>query len=119
MGKLEDDDVDLRFINELGKIIDMEQKRPYIKNEAKIELVKKLYEITKHIFVGDYKSSLTFNKPFKGMGIITLVGKKLECLAPDYLSLISRFASNINIYSKTDGTVQFDFCFHGCEVIVK
>lgn len=119
MGKHEEDDVDLSFIDEIGKIIEEEQKRPYIKNEEKVELVKKLYEMSKHIFVGDYESSLKFNDPFKGMGVITLVGKKLECLAPDYLSLISKLASNINIYSRTDGKVQFDFCFYGCEVMVK
>lgn len=119
MGKHEEDDVDLSFIDELGKIIEEEQKMPYIKNEERVELVKKLFEMSKRIFVGNYVSSLTFNEPFKGMGVITFVGEKLECLAPDYLSIISKFANNINIYSRTDGKVQFDFCFYGCEVMVR
>lgn len=118
MGKHEED-VGLEFIYEIGKIIEEEQKRPYIKNRDKIELVKKLYEITKTIFVGNYKSSLKFNKPLKGIGVITLEGKKLECIAPDYLNIISKAASNINIYSKMNGNVVFDFCFYGCEVMVK
>lgn len=119
MGKHEEDDVDLSFIDEIGKIIEEEQKKPYIKNEERIELVKKLYEIAKTIFVGNYKSSLKFNKPFKGMGSITLEGKKLECIAPDYLIIISKAANNINIYSKMNGDVVFNFCFYGCEIMVK
>ena len=45
--------------------------------------------------------------------------RNLKCILPDYLVSISKAANNIEIYSKLNGCVHFDFCFYGCEVKVK
>lgn len=115
MGKDEDDEVNEDIIELIAKMIEEDQKCEYDKVYPKIEMVEKIYEATKKMFRGVQDSKLSFNDPFKGMGVITLTGKKIYCLMPDYFATISKAASNINIYAMTNGDVRIDFTFYGCE----
>ncbi len=115
MGKSEDDEIDEGLINFIAEMIKEDQECEYEKVDSKIEIVEKIYEVTKKMFKGAADSKLSFNEPFKGMGVITLTGKKIYCLMPDYFATISKAASNINIYAMANGSVQIDFTFYGCE----
>ena len=108
-------DVDDGFLDFIAKLIEEDQHGVYVPVESRIDLVNNVYEVVKTIFKQVDSTTLTFNKPFKGMGVISVEGRTLECLAPDYFVKVSKLASNINIYPKVDGTVHMDFCFYGVE----
>lgn len=113
------DDFSQEFLDFMARICQGNKEGTYVPVEPRIELVKKLFQLTKLIFQGADISKLTFSSPFHGMGVISLEGRNLKCIMPDYLVSISKAADNIEIYSKLNGCVHFDFCFYGCEVKVK
>ena len=53
------------------------------------------------------------NAPFKSVGCVSVEGKEITIKSPDLLVSAAALASNVDIYTKTDGTVRFDFTFHG------
>ena len=114
-----DDDSGQEIFNLLSRLCQGDESGTYVPVEPRIELVKKLFQITKLIFQGADMVKLEFSTPFHGMGVISLEGRNLKCIMPDYLVNISKAADNIEIYSKLNGCVHFDFCFYGCEVKVK
>lgn len=111
-----DDDSGQEFLELLAKLYRGDEEGTFVPVEPRIELVKKLFQVTKLIFQEADKAKLEFSTPFHGMGVISLEGRNLKCIMPDYLVSISRAADNIEIYSKLNGCVHFDFCFYGCEV---
>lgn len=113
-----DDDSDRAFFELIAKLCQRDEEGTFVPVEPRIELVKKLFQVTKLIFQGTDTATLKFNTPFHGMGVISLEGRNLKCILPDYLVSISKAADNIKIYSKLNGCVHFDFCFYGCEVKV-
>ena len=114
-----EDDSDREFFDLLAKLFQGDEGGTYVPVEPRIELVKKLFQVTKLIFQGADTVKLEFGTPFHGMGVISLEGRNLKCIMPDYLVSISKAADNIEIYPKLNGCVHFDFCFYGCEIKVK
>ena len=114
-----DNDSGQEIFNLLARLCHGDESGTYVPVEPRIELVKKLFRVTKLIFQGADMVKLEFSTPFHGMGVISLEGRNLKCILPDYLVSISKAANNIEIYSKLNGCVHFDFCFYGCEVKVK
>ena len=114
-----DDDSGQEIFNLLSRLCQGDESGTYVPVEPRIELVKKLFRVTKLIFQGADMVKLEFSTPFHGMGVISLEGRNLKCIMPDYLVSISKAADNIEIYSKLNGCAHFDFCFYGCEVKVK
>ena len=47
------------------------------------------------------------------MGYISVVGNDITFMRPDVLATAAAVSSNVDIYPKTNGTVQMDFTFHG------
>ena len=104
-----DNDSGQEIFDLLSRLCQGDESGTYVPVEPRIELVKKLFRVTKLIFQGADMVKLKFNSPFHGMGVISLEGRNLKCIMPDYLVSISKAADNIEIYSKLNGCVHFDF----------
>lgn len=118
-GDSRDENFSREFYDFLARLNGQDETSTFAPVEPRIELVKKLFVVTKLIFKGADRATLKFNDPVRGMGVISLEGRYLKCIMPDYLVCISKAADNIDIYPKLNGSVRFDFCFYGCEVKVK
>ena len=107
------------FINSIGKVIEKEEKLLSVPNPEQIAKIVYAYSILEHMSeVTDAKISYTLNKPFKGMGCITVTGKNLSFKSANFI-IASELASNVDIFPKTNGTVQIDFTFHELTKIIK
>ena len=72
-----DDDSDRAFFELIAKLCQRDEEGTFVPVEPRIELVKKLFQVTKLIFQGADAATLTFNTPFHGMEVISLDGRNL------------------------------------------
>ena len=70
-----DDDSGQEIFNLLSRLCQGDESGTYVPVEPRIELVKKLFQITKLIFQGADMVKLEFSTPFHGMGVISLEGR--------------------------------------------
>ena len=61
----------------------------------------------------DVKVTCAINKPLKGLGVVTVIGREIPFEVPMWLPLIAQYATNMEAYPKTDGKVQMNFTFYG------
>jgi len=61
----------------------------------------------------DAEVTYAINEPWVGHGSVTVQGKNIIIREPRLFAEAGRYALNLDIYPKTDGTVQMDFGFQG------
>lgn len=73
---------------------------------------KKLKE---NVFHGnsDVQVSYELHQPFQSMGYISIIGKVISIYNPKVFAAISSLASNVEVYPKTNGTIQINLTYHG------
>lgn len=71
---------------------------------------RKLKEI---VSGNNVKISRVFHEPYKSMGYISIVGNDIAVKDSAMFAAVLKLASNIEIYPKTDGTVQINLTYHG------
>lgn len=71
---------------------------------------RKLKEI---VYGNNVKISRVFHEPYKSMGYISIVGNDIVVKDSAIFAAVLKLASNIEIYPKTDGTVQINLTYHG------
>lgn len=54
-----------------------------------------------------------FHEPYNSMGYISIVGNDIVVKDSAIFAAVLKLASNIEIYPKTDGTVQINLTYHG------
>ena len=54
-----------------------------------------------------------FHEPYNSMGYISIVGNDIAVKDSAMFAAVLKLASNIEIYPKTDGTVQINLTYHG------
>lgn len=111
----------------LGNLTDLiseqaaqEDCKTAIINPMKVKMVLCAYKLLKYITKGSkVKVTYELNKPYKSMGSITVVGKELSFSKSEWFVAAAKLASNVNVYPKTNGTVQMDFTFHGLTTTIE
>lgn len=84
-----------------------------VMNPKRLKQIEFVYKTMKYIVKGkELKVSYELNQPYTSMGSVSIVGKEIRVTNPALFLRASGFASNLEIYPKTDGTVQMDFTFH-------
>lgn len=75
------------------------------------ELIKKAVENNgaKVVYDIDIKAPLS-------IGYVSITGRNIRFSKPQYFEAAAKIASNVEIYPKTDGTVQVNFTFHNVTV---
>lgn len=83
-------------------------------NEIAEARVEKCFKSLSEMFAGEpVQITKSLHKPFKGSGVITILGKDILVRDPGNFAVVCGYANNVDIYPKTDGNVQIDLSFHG------
>lgn len=102
------------MITSLGEQIEYEENQNCIIRPDGIKAVLYTYKVLKYL-TKNTKARVTYelNEPYRSMGSVSVTGKDLTFSNPEWFMVAVKLASNFNVYTKTDGTVQMDFTFHG------
>jgi hypothetical protein len=102
------------IIEEIGKEAEKEDNQDAIVIPAKVKAVLYTYKALKYLTRGTgAKVTYKLNEPYKSMGSVSVVGKELSFCDSKGFVAAAKLASNLDVYPKTDGTMQIDFTFHG------
>lgn len=94
--------------------IEREENAPAIINPDKILQMQVAHKILKQVAKGTgAKVTYKLHKPFKSMGSVSILGKNIKFDNPEWFIRLSKLASNVDIYPRTDGNIMIDFTFHG------
>lgn len=87
---------------------------PAILNQEEIQRLRLTYELVKHITkdIEGVEVSYAMHTPYKSSGHVSVVAKRLEFLRPDRFMKVIELVGNMDLYTKTDGTVCLDFSFN-------
>lgn len=99
----------------VGKLAEKEDNRTSIINPDRIQHVIYAHKVLKYLTadMAEVKVSCELHKPYRSMGSVNVVGKNLEFSKPKLFMRAVEIADNVDIYPKTNGTIQMDFTFHG------
>ena len=85
-----------------------------VANPKRIQHVIYTYKMLKYVIKGSKaKVTYTLHEPYQSMGAVSIIGSNLSFVKTKWFMVAAKLASNLDIYPKTDGTVQMDFTFHG------
>lgn len=115
---LTDDEVEQAldsFVALVGEAAEIDDSRTSIVNPYKMQQISYTYKVLKYLSkdMKGVKVSYDLYEPYKSMGSVSVTGKDLIFKNPEWFMKAVEFASNLEIYPKTDGTVQMNFTFHG------
>lgn len=103
----------------LGNKIEADENRTAIVNPHRVQQVLCTYEILKRLTRGtNAKVIYDLYEPYKSMGVVSVIGSDLIFGNTEWFTKAMKLASNFEVYSKTDGTVQVDFTFHSLTVAI-
>lgn len=97
----------------LTEDIEADELRTSVINPVKLKQIQFTYNALRFMTKGSgAKVSYKLHEPYNSVGYVSVVGKNISFLYPEWMAKISELASNVEIYPKTNGTVQMNFAFH-------
>ena len=105
--------MDKKFLRGLIEQIGKEDADEHVNIPDKVDMMNSLCDYLRESVSEGVTVTSHINKPFKSMGYISLCGKDIVFDSPDAMAAASAAASKVEIYPKTNGTVQMNFTFHG------
>lgn len=104
------------LLNEILGNLKHENSKPAVINPERIkDFVKTFGFLKKYANSNRSKVSYKMHSPFKWMGCISLVGSNMS-FDFDTFDTVANLVTTIDIYPKTNGTVQIDFMFNDLTV---
>ena len=104
----------------LGDEIEADESRTSVLNPVRMRELLFTYKAVKYLARGSLaKVSYKLHQPFQSMGSVSVTGKDILVRNPVNFIRAAKFASNIEVYPKTDGTVCMTFTFHGLTVPIE
>lgn len=98
---------------EIAKRIDEDEGRASIANPFRIKQLNFTAEVMRKLAKqSKAKVSCLYNEPFTGMGSVSITGKEVIVKNMPWFLKAAEFASNFEVYPKTDGTICMTFTFH-------
>lgn len=106
--------------NLIGEQADIDDNKSSVVNPTKIQALLYTYKILKYLTRGKpAKVTYELHKPYKSMGSVSITGKNLMFDNSKWFNAAVKLASNFNAYTKTNGSVQIDFTFHGLTTAIE
>lgn len=102
------------FIELIRDDIEKDENRLSIINPLRVGQLLDSYKLLRNL-LKDTEAVVTWNlyEPFKSMGAVRVNGPEMVFLNSSLFAKAIEAASNVEIYPKTDGTVQMNLTFHG------
>lgn len=121
---LSDDEVEQMLdsiVTGMGKLCAAEDRQTAIVKPDRVKELLYVYEVLKHLTKANKGVRVTYElyKPYKSMGCVSVIGKHPTFKNPTGFMKAVELSNNLDVYPKTDGTVQMDFTFHGLTKSVK
>lgn len=114
---LNDEDVEEmmnNIISTVGESIVNDERRTSIINPIKLQQIRFAYKTLQYMMKGsEVKVSYKLHEPFNSVGYVSLVGRMINIKRPEWFIKVAEYASNFEVYPKTDGTIQANFTFLG------
>lgn len=108
------------FVEIAKELVEKEEDYINIANPEKVKGVMVIYNYLKYKLKGTRaKVTYKLHEPFVSMGSVSITGKELVFTKCDWFAKVAPYANNLEIYPKTDGTVNICFTFHGLTECVK
>ena len=102
------------LIDSIGDWILQGEMQPGVLNPIRLRQIQFSHAVIKLLTNDiDAKVTYTIHQPFKGMGSICVEGESLEFSNCKWLGRAIEFASNVEVYSLSNGKVRFVLTFHG------
>ena len=102
------------LMSSLAETAKLEDEQPQIINPLKIQQLLYTFKMIKYATKGtNVKVTYELHKPYKSMGSVSVSGSNLLFEKTRWFLKAIEFASNFEVYPKTDGTCQMNFTFHG------
>lgn len=107
-------------ILKIAKMVEERENKTSVINPQRLDLISKTYEIAKKLARGTgAKVSYKLNDPFPSMGSVSIIGKSISFTETREFRKAASYASNVEVYPKTDGTVCITFTFHKLTTPIK
>ena len=108
---------DFMTTEEVEKISDAVQKAAGCMtdiNPERVYHVLYVHKLLQYLTKGLRGVKVTYEvcKPYRGMGSVSVVGRKIPFKDHDLFMRAVELADNFEVYPKTNGTVQMNFTFH-------
>jgi len=104
----------------LGEQIEADESRTSVLNPVRMRELLYTYKAVKLLVRGSSaKVTYKLHQPFQSMGSVSITGKEILMRNPVNFIRAAKFASNVEAYPKTDGTVCMTFTFHGLTVPIE
>ena len=104
----------------LGEQIEADESRTSVLNPVRMRELLYTYKAVKLLVRGSSaKVTYKLHQPFQSMGSVSITGKDILMRNPVNFIRAAKFASNVEAYPKTDGTVCMTFTFHGLTVPIE
>lgn len=108
------------ILTDINSEIAAEDSKTAIINPYRVQQVIYTYKLLKYITKKtDAKVTCNLYEPYKSMGMVSVVGSNLLFKNTKWFIKAVEFASNFEVYPKTDGTVQINFTFHGLTMAIE
>lgn len=110
------DEID-NVMNALCNMVVESESKLTVVNSSRIKQLELSYKILKYIVKGKkIKITYALHEPFESVGYISIEGRDITFTNTELFLKVAEYASNMDIYPKTNGNVQIDFCFYGLKV---
>lgn len=102
------------IMSAFGEQIEADEERTSFLNlDTKRLMTASFLAIKKAIEGKSVKMQYYLHEPYTSMGYISITGKDVYVADPKMFSAISQLASNMEVFPKTDGSIQINLTFHG------
>ena len=90
------------------------ESRVSLVNPLRVRELRFTYDLLKETVTGaDIEITLKKHSPITSMGVIAVSGKEIIFKDTKEFKKATSLATNFEVYSKTNGTVEMNFTFHG------
>lgn len=109
---------DLIELDSTKKLLEEETKKTSVlgaANEERILQVLYVYKAMQYLTKNQkrVKVSYKMNDPFKGMGVVSVIGENVKFSDNQLYEEAIMLANNFEVYPKVNGTIQINFTFYG------
>lgn len=105
------------ILEKIGKILDEAQQWEFEPNDSNIGIFETVAKVLPRIMDDIDAVKCTRDDPYIGMGVIKVVGNGILFTDAPVFAYLSKLASNINIYTMTNGKTEIDFTFYGLKKV--
>lgn len=100
--------------------IEKDESRTSVINPLRMRQMAFTYKALKRMMRGSrVKVSYKLHEPYQSMGSVSVVGSDIALGNPKWFLKAVEFASNFEVYPKTDGTVCMTFTFHNLTIPIE